>query len=137
MVTTRSSSGKKPPSSTQQKKSSPAMTTRTSIPTATNDDGDPTLADVLPLIHEYLKSFPGLFSRTLTALNAEQQLKKVKTALEECGETRVLDKEKESLMEVCKHFAERKRKREENDEGDGAAKKKAQKVSSGTEAAAK
>ena len=96
------------------------MTTTTPASTAAkkkkdddDDAGDPTLADVLPLIHEYLKSFPGLFSRTLTALNAEQQLKKVKTALEECGETRVLDKEKESLMEVCKHFVERKRKREE------------------------
>ena len=60
MVTTRSSSGKKAP---------PMMTTTTPASTAAkkkkdddDDAGDPTLADVLPLIHEYLKSFPGLFA---------------------------------------------------------------------------
>ena len=73
------------------------------------------MADVLPLIQEYLKS-TGLFSRTVAALNAETQLKKVKTALEECKESRVLGGEGETLMEVCKAFVESKRSKRSRDD---------------------
>ena len=104
MVTTRSSLGRAPSpaagndATTRKKKNSDdAMSTE-------DDDNDeqPTLADVLPLIQEYLKS-TGLFSRTVAALNAETQLKKVKTALEECKESRVLGGEGETLMEAVSY----------------------------------
>ena len=85
MVTTRSSLGRSPSpaagnvdaTTSKKKNSDDARSTEDDD----NDEQQPTLADVLPLIQEYLKS-TGLFSRTVAALNAETQLKKVKTALE-------------------------------------------------------
>ena len=121
MVTTRSSLGRSPSPAagndamtSKKKNSDDAMSTKDDD----NDDEQPTLADVLPLIQEYLKS-TGLFSRTVAALNAETQLKKVKTALEECKESRVLGGEGETLMEVCKAFVESKRSKRSRDDDEG------------------
>ena len=105
MVATRSSLGRSPSPAAGNDDATPGTLTskkKNSITSTTKDDDNdeqPTLADVLPLIQEYLKS-TGLFSRTVAALNAETQLKKVKTALEECKESRVLGGEGETLMEV-------------------------------------
>ena len=94
MVTTRSSLGRSPSpaagnDATTSKKKNSDDARSTEDDDNDDDEQQPTLADVLPLIQEYLKS-TGLFSRTVAALNAETQLKKVKTALEECKESRVL-----------------------------------------------
>ena len=79
MVTTRSSLGGRSPSpaagnidatTTSKKKNSDDA--RSTKKDDDNDEQQPTLADVLPLIQEYLKS-TGLFSRTVAALNAETQ----------------------------------------------------------------
>ena len=87
MGTTRSSGRSPSPAAGNDDAKTPDGTLtskkKNSMMSTKGDDDDenerqPTLADVLPLIQEYLKS-TGLFSRTVAALNAETQLKKVKT----------------------------------------------------------